>query len=551
VTSVIDERHGNASVSTSWMALYPGCASSEDFTTFSQKLHSSDSYPRTDPPKHTYRASDRDCSGSIMPQKRKHSLSAAPPMRPPGLGATIQASPTEYLEEGTLPLQAYALSSNSPRSQDGIPNQAAIKRCQSDSGGSEATSEPTTKVRKRAIPVKSACLSCQKRKTKCSGERPICRFCSTRGHTCKYDVTDGLTRTAQLKQELEQASNDRDRLTQELRDQKEVIDQMQLQIETSNKHGRWEGFVDSMRSGTDKHSTMLLARLRTGASVQDLTGAFPSVIKCEDDGKVSIQHKGDIATTVSIDDVAAYSPSISVNASRRESGSDRGSTLAQDLTSPPYSFANAKHLTRENSHEQTMGLASPANSHASPQTSFLVLPCNSMQWDPGNTLASSTPYMQSFSTASFGSAGLATDQMYYHPNTIDGSSTFQAQMLFPASQNFASFDDLSTMQLANEAADIQPADMQHPFPETYHPYTSHASSGAQTDLPGAYTTTQSYLSRPSQLYHHHRTSRHQSRVSDSKPARSENTKYAAGYASFLNGDAVLPAARRLPIRTVS
>lgn len=40
----------------------------------------------------------------------------------------------------------------------------------------------------KTIP-KSACTRCQKRKGKCTGERPVCRYCSDRGLDCSWDVS--------------------------------------------------------------------------------------------------------------------------------------------------------------------------------------------------------------------------------------------------------------------------------------------------------------------------------------------------------------------------
>ncbi|KAI5205782.1 hypothetical protein E4T39_02832 [Aureobasidium subglaciale] len=42
--------------------------------------------------------------------------------------------------------------------------------------------------------VKAACQSCQKRKVKCSGERPMCMLCQQRGQTCLYDSEAGISR---------------------------------------------------------------------------------------------------------------------------------------------------------------------------------------------------------------------------------------------------------------------------------------------------------------------------------------------------------------------
>lgn len=99
------------------------------------------------------------------------------------------------------------------------------------------------RARKKAEPVKSACYSCRKRKTKCSGERPVCRSCSDRSIVCSWDITEGLTRNGDLRHKL-QSANAR-------------LDDLVLLVET-------------LRCGTDHVSTTLLAQLRLGASVEAL-----------------------------------------------------------------------------------------------------------------------------------------------------------------------------------------------------------------------------------------------------------------------------------------
>jgi hypothetical protein len=100
-----------------------------------------------------------------------------------------------------------------------------------------------TKVRRKSEPVKSACMQCQKRKTKCSGHRPSCRSCSDRGIGCSWDIDDGLTRTAGLKKQLREAVGRSEDLC---------------------------ALVDAMRRGTDEVSSMLLAKLRIGTSLDHL-----------------------------------------------------------------------------------------------------------------------------------------------------------------------------------------------------------------------------------------------------------------------------------------
>lgn len=126
---------------------------------------------------------------------------------------------------------------------DSSPGESKSQRSASDGAESDASSDRPGRPRKKAEPVKSACVQCQKRKTKCSGQRPVCRFCSDRNLECSWDIGDGLTRTADLKQKLHEANLK----SEELSD-----------------------LVSAMRTGTDQTSSMLLAKLRLGCSMEEL-----------------------------------------------------------------------------------------------------------------------------------------------------------------------------------------------------------------------------------------------------------------------------------------
>lgn len=126
---------------------------------------------------------------------------------------------------------------------DSSPEGAKSQRSPSYGAESDASSDRPGRPRKKAEPVKSACVQCQKRKTKCSGQRPVCRFCSDRNLECSWDIGDGLTRTADLKQKLHEANLK----SEELGD-----------------------LVSAMRTGSDQTSSMLLARLRLGCSTEEL-----------------------------------------------------------------------------------------------------------------------------------------------------------------------------------------------------------------------------------------------------------------------------------------
>lgn len=93
------------------------------------------------------------------------------------------------------------------------------------------------------VQTKSACVACQKRKQRCTGERPACKTCADKGYTCSYDVADGKARSEDLKLKLQEATERIEDLTR---------------------------LLSMMRHGNDQESTSLLARLRMGASMEEL-----------------------------------------------------------------------------------------------------------------------------------------------------------------------------------------------------------------------------------------------------------------------------------------
>ncbi|KAI5272736.1 hypothetical protein E4T47_04060 [Aureobasidium subglaciale] len=56
------------------------------------------------------------------------------------------------------------------------------------------STDASSSTRPKRQLVKAACQSCQKRKVKCSGERPMCMLCQQRGQTCLYDSEAGISR---------------------------------------------------------------------------------------------------------------------------------------------------------------------------------------------------------------------------------------------------------------------------------------------------------------------------------------------------------------------
>lgn len=126
---------------------------------------------------------------------------------------------------------------------DGRQAEGGHKPNTTNSAESEAYLAQAGRARKRAKQVESACTQCQKRKTKCSGHRPVCMSCNERSLQCIWDVADGATRTADRKRKL---------------------------VEAKAKNEALYQLIEKMRSGTDEQSTMLLAKLRLGSSIGDL-----------------------------------------------------------------------------------------------------------------------------------------------------------------------------------------------------------------------------------------------------------------------------------------
>ncbi|KAI4749527.1 hypothetical protein E4T50_00219 [Aureobasidium sp. EXF-12298] len=56
------------------------------------------------------------------------------------------------------------------------------------------STDASSSARPKRQLVKAACQSCQKRKVKCSGERPMCMLCQQRGQSCVYDSEAGISR---------------------------------------------------------------------------------------------------------------------------------------------------------------------------------------------------------------------------------------------------------------------------------------------------------------------------------------------------------------------
>jgi hypothetical protein len=107
----------------------------------------------------------------------------------------------------------------------------------------EADIARTARTRKKSEPVKSACFQCRKRKIKCTGQRPACRYCKDCKFDCIWETSEGLTRTEELRQQLRSVMANLDNL---------------------------KAIVGKMRNGTDEEATMVLTRLRLGASIEEV-----------------------------------------------------------------------------------------------------------------------------------------------------------------------------------------------------------------------------------------------------------------------------------------
>lgn len=86
-------------------------------------------------------------------------------------------------------------------------------------GSPELSPHQGVQPRKQDGATKNACQQCRKRKSKCSGDRPRCHPCSDRDLACTWDVTEGITRTADLKAKLLHATKRGDDLEQVVMDQ--------------------------------------------------------------------------------------------------------------------------------------------------------------------------------------------------------------------------------------------------------------------------------------------------------------------------------------------
>lgn len=121
--------------------------------------------------------------------------------------------------------------------------------------GKDIASETVAKAKGRGRvfvrPALSACGQCRRRKTRCSAQRPICSSCIARGLNCSWDVVDGLTRYEDLTLKVQEAEMRLNHLC--------VL-------------------VGALRTGSNQTSTMLLAKLRLGVSIEELVRSLPPAL---------------------------------------------------------------------------------------------------------------------------------------------------------------------------------------------------------------------------------------------------------------------------------
>ncbi|KAI4728681.1 hypothetical protein E4T49_03536 [Aureobasidium sp. EXF-10728] len=68
------------------------------------------------------------------------------------------------------------------------------------------STDASSSTRPKRQLVKAACQLCQKRKVKCSGERPMCMLCQQRGQSCVYDSEAGISRVEAVRRRNKELS---------------------------------------------------------------------------------------------------------------------------------------------------------------------------------------------------------------------------------------------------------------------------------------------------------------------------------------------------------
>ncbi|KAK4983747.1 hypothetical protein LTR50_007029 [Elasticomyces elasticus] len=113
-----------------------------------------------------------------------------------------------------------------------------------------------------------ACDGCQKRRCKCDGVRPACQSCRSKKVDCVYTVTEGFSRTADLKQKTRDLSGT-------VRELERILDKL--------KYGTdWEaaGILARMRTGEDQRQ--ILSSISNYSGYQTPEDARPALLVCQD-----------------------------------------------------------------------------------------------------------------------------------------------------------------------------------------------------------------------------------------------------------------------------
>jgi hypothetical protein len=112
-------------------------------------------------------------------------------------------------------------------------------------------SKRKNKSKDAPLQVRSACTCCQHRKAKCSGTRPACAYCVERHLSCTYSVAEGETRTNDLKRRLRES---------------------EIRVQAFGR------ILAVMREGNIYQATEVLTRLRMGESPRDILQSLPTSI---------------------------------------------------------------------------------------------------------------------------------------------------------------------------------------------------------------------------------------------------------------------------------
>jgi hypothetical protein len=194
-----------------------------------------------------------------------------------------------------------------------------ISRRRPNTAARAVSSQDTSEGGNLPLQILSACAECRRRKQKCTGDRPSCQFCAETGQVCSYEVAEGMTRSEDLKFKVREATERGDRLEQ---------------------------LVGAMRRETDQRSSELLARLRVGATLDDLLDAesrfdhFPEYIR---NGVVDRSAWLESSSGESCLELLSVGRIMLINVGAPQTAAEGSRDVASTpTTSPSYSFDFAK-----------------------------------------------------------------------------------------------------------------------------------------------------------------------------------------------------------------